>query len=344
MRKLRVLVLVHEDLVPPDDLAGHDEKEIEAWKTEYDVVSALRNMGHTVEPLGVSSDLGAIRTAIEELKPHLCFNMLEEFHGVALYDQHVVSYLELMRQPYTGCNPRGLTLAHDKALSKKVLAYHRIPAPRFKVFPIGRKVRMPSRLEYPLLVKSLTEEASLGISQASLVNSDEKLRERVAFIHEKIGTDAIAEQYISGRELYLGILGNIRLKTLPLWELRFTNLPEGTEPIATAKVKWDEKYQQHIGVETGIATDLPDGLREKIVRTCKRAYRCLDLSGYARMDLRLADDGRFFLIEANPNPQLAYDEELAESAAHDGIKYEALLQRILNLGLSYRAGWQEIAG
>ena len=341
MRKLRVLVLVHEDLVPPDDLDGHSDKEIDAWKTEYDVVSCLRDMGHDAQPLGVLSDLAVIRRAIDEFKPHVAFNMLEEFHGVALYDQHVVSYLELIRQPYTGCNPRGLTLAHDKALSKKVLAYHRVPHPHFKVFPVGRtKVRKPARLDFPLLVKSLTEEASLGIAQASLVHNDDKLKERVEFIHEKIGMDAIAEHYIDGRELYVGVIGNQRLQTLPIWELQFTNLPEGTQPIATAKVKWDEKYQKQIGVKTGPATDLPNGVADRILRLCKRAYRDLDLTGYARMDLRLSPAGSFYLIEANPNPQLAYDEELAESAAHAGIKYEDLLQRILNLGLSYRAQWR----
>jgi D-alanine-D-alanine ligase len=342
MRKRRILVLVHEDLVPPDDLEGHSDEEIRPCKTEYDVVSTLRNLGHDATPLGVSSDLGAIRKAIEEVKPHVCFNLLEEFHGVALYDQHVVSYLELMRQPYTGCNPLGLTLAHDKALSRKILSYHRIPVPRFKVFPIGRRVRKPKWLPYPLLVKSLTEEASLGISQASVVSNDEKLDERVKFIHDKIGTDAIVDQYVEGRELYVGLLGNHRLQALPIWEMRFTKLPEGSEPIATEKVKWDEKYQQQVGVKTGPAKDLPDGLAEKIVKTCKRAYRALEQSGYARLDIRLQPDGQFFLIEANPNPQLALDEELAESAHHAGIKYEPLLNKIVSLGMAYRAHWTRV--
>jgi len=342
MKKRRVLVLVHEDLVPPDTLEGVDEKRIRECKTEYDVVSTLRNMGHDARPLGVSSDLAIIRTTIEEFRPHVCFNMLEEFHGVALYDQHVVSYLELLRQPYTGCNPRGLTLAHDKALSKKVLAYHRIPAPRFKVFPMGRKVTRPARLSYPLIVKSLTEDASRGISQASLVNTDEKLVERVQFIHEKIGTDAMADHYIDGRELYVGVLGNQRLQTLPIWELEFTKLPEGAARIATEKVKWDEKYQEQIGIKTGPAKNLPNGLAEKIVKICKRTYRALELTGYARIDLRLTEDGRVFVIEANPNPQLAFDEEFAESAAHVKIKYEDLLSKILSLGISFRAHWREV--
>ncbi len=342
MRRRRILVLVHEDLVPPEFLDGYTEKEIQSWKTEFDVTSNLRKMGHDVRALGVSSDLGTIREAILEFKPHVAFNMLEEFHGVALYDQHVVSYLELMRQPYTGCNPRGLTLAHDKALSKKVLAYHRIRAPRFQVFEMGRKVRRRSDLALPLLVKSLTEDASLGISQKSIVASDEKLRERVEFIHASIGTDAIAEQYIEGRELYVGMMGNRRLQLLPIWEMRFTNLPEGAPAIATEKVKWDEKYQDQIGIKTGPATDLPDGAEARIVKLCKRAYRQLGMSGYARMDLRLNDDGGVFLIEANPNPQLACDEEFAESAAHVGISYEDLLHRIVGMGIRYRAQWREV--
>ena len=184
-------------------------------------------MGHDVRPLGVRDDLGKLREAIEEWKPHVAFNMREEFHGVALYDQHVVSYLELMRQPYTGCNPRGLTLAHDKALSKKVLAYHRIPAPRFQVFEMGRTIRRRKDLPFPLFVKSLTEDASLGISQKSVVHNDEELRERVEFIHRSIGTDAIVEEFIEGRELYVGILGNQRLQVLPIWEMRFTKFAGG---------------------------------------------------------------------------------------------------------------------
>jgi len=176
------------------------------------------------------------------------------------------------------------------------------------------------------------------------VNSDEKLEERVKFIHTNIGTDAIADQYVEGRELYVGLLGNHRLQALPIWEMRFTKLPDGSAPIATEKVKWDEKYQQQVGVEVGPAKDLPDGLAEKIVRTCKRAYRALELSGYVRMDLRLQEDGRFFLIEANPNPQLALDEEFAESAHHAGLPYEPLLGRIVSLGIAYRSHWRRVGG
>jgi len=335
-RHLRILVLVHEDLVPPDSVEGMTDAQIEPFRTEFDVTATLGDMGHTAIPLGVGSDLGVIGAAIEEHQPHVCFNLLEEFDGVGVFDAHVVAYLEMIRQHYTGCNPRGLMLAHDKALSKMVCRYHRIPVPRFHVFPIGRKVRRPKALELPLLVKSLTEEGSVGISQASVVYEDDKLAERVAFVHDKLGTDAIAEQYIDGREVYVGVTGNGRLQTLPIWELRMPKLREDAPKIATGRIKWDAKYQKRIGVETGPAQDLPPGLAQSLPRLSKRIYRALDLSGYARLDFRLDPQGRPYLLEANPNPQLMYGEDFAESAENAGLDYDQLLQRILNLGLSYR--------
>lgn len=338
-KKLRVLALMHEDLVPPETLNGHSEKEIQEWKTEFDVVSNLRKMGHDVRSLGVLADLGKIRDAIEEFKPHVAFNLLEEFHGVAVYDQHVVSFLELMKQPYTGCNPRGLMLSHDKALCKQILTYHRIPSPRFALFSRGRKIHEPKRLKYPLLVKSATEEASLGISQASVVSNFDKLKDRVEFIYENVKSDALVEEYIEGRELYVGILGNQRLKMLPIWELHFTKTDD-VPLIATAKVKWDATYQKKIGVETRAATDLPNGAEQHILKLCHRAYRALYLTGCARIDLRLSAEGQPYVLEANPNPNLAQGEDLADSAQKAGIKYKELLRRIMGLGMAYKAAWQ----
>ncbi|MFA9479231.1 D-alanine--D-alanine ligase [Phycisphaerales bacterium AB-hyl4] len=335
-QKLRILVLMHEDLVPPESVEGLSEKEIAPFKTEFDVCATLREMGHEVRPLGVSSDLSVIREANEQWQPNIAFNLLEEFDGVGVYDAHVVSYLELLRLPYTGCNPRGLMLAHDKALTKMILRHHRIGVPRFAVFPLDRKVRRPKRLAFPLLVKSLTEEGSVGISQASIVYDDDKLAERVAFVHRTCQTDAIAEQYIDGREMYVGVLGNERLFTLPIWELTFTKLREAAPRIATGRIKWDYKYQEKVGIETQEPTDLSPAEKKNIHHFCKRVYRALSLSGYARMDLRLNPEGQVFLIEANPNPQLAYGEDFAESAEAVGVGYEDLLQKILNLGLRYR--------
>jgi D-alanine-D-alanine ligase len=252
----------------------------------------------------------------------------------------VVSYLELMRQAYTGCNPRGLLLSKDKTLTKKLLTFHRIPTPAFSVFPQGRAIRRKHHLKFPLIVKSTIEDASLGISQASVVHDDAALEERVRFIHEQIGSDALAEQFIEGRELYAGIIGNRRLQMFPVWEMCFSGMPEEAAHIATAKVKWDLKYQEKYGITTHAAKDLTPDVVARIARVCKRVYRALNMSGYARMDMRMRADGRIYVIEANANPHLGYGEDFAESALSAGIPYDALLQRILNLGLRYLPAWK----
>ena len=334
MSKLRVAVLMHDYLVQPDDVSGHDLMAVQ-WKTEYDVVTTLREMGHDVRPVGIKDDLTVIRRAVEEFKPHVAFNMLENFHAIGAFDHNIVSYLELLGVPYTGCNPRGLMLARDKALSKTLLAYHRIPVPDFVVVHVGRKPRRPKRLAFPLIVKSLTEEASIGISQASVVEDEDKMRERIAFIHAKVGTDAIVERYIDGRELYVGIIGNQRLRVFPVWELHFTKMPDEVHRIATERVKWSVKYQRKYGIKTR-AAKLPDDVAQHIQRLCKRVYRTLDLSGYARIDLRMDTTGRVYVIEANPNPQLGYGEDFAESAERSGVDYDRLLQQILLAGLRWR--------
>ena len=333
MRKLRVMGLMHEDLIPPDDLSDHSDKEINEWKTEYDVVTALGEMGHAVLKLGARDELKPIRDAIEEWKPDIVFNLLEEFRGQAVYDQNMVGYLELLGVPYTGCNPGGLLLTRDKALSKELLTYHRIRVPDFAVFPSERKVRRPRRLGFPLIVKSVMEDASLGISQASVVHDDEKLVERVRFIHEHLRTPAIAEQFIPGRDIYVGVLGNHRLKVLPPQELVFKKAPEEAVLIATAKAKHDVAYQEKWGIDILPADGLSDDLSIDLERTSKRIYRILRLSGYGRIDFRLDDSGRIFFLEANANPEIARYEEFAAGAAAVGITYEGLLQRILNLGL-----------
>jgi D-alanine-D-alanine ligase len=338
-KKRRVLVLMHEELVPPDSLRGQTRKEIDEFRTELDVIEGLEELGHEVIKLGVGSDLGPIRQAFAEQEPDIAFNLLVDFDGVAIYDQHVVGYLELLRKRYTGCNPRGMMLARDKGLAKELLAYHRIRIPRFAVFPVGKKVRKPAKLPYPLVVKSLSEEASLGIAQASLVTSDEKLKERVEFMHGTFDTDVIAEEYVEGRELYVGVVGNQRLHTFPIWELNLDQLPQGVPRIATAKIKWDEKYQKKHKISSHRAEDLSPGLSEQIARICTRIYRILRLTGYARMDLRLSPDGTVYALEANPNPAVQADEDLALSAKAEGIEYPELLQRIVNLGLNYRAAW-----
>jgi D-alanine-D-alanine ligase len=335
MKRLRILVLMHEDLVPPDPLNGQEVAGAE-WKTEYDVVSTLRKLGHDVKPLGVKSDLGVLRSAVEDWKPHIAFNLLEEFDGVAVYDQNVVSYLELLHVPYTGCNPRGLMLARDKALSKKLFSFHRIPFPDFMVVPQGRTVKRPKGLSFPLIVKSVTEEASHGISQASIVQDDVKLKERVEFIHANIGTGALIERYIEGREFYVGVMGNGHVHVLPVWELIMDKLPDDARRIATERVKWSRAYQDKYGIRSEEAGNLPEGKAGEIQHLAKRVYRALGLSGYARIDVRMDAAGSVYVLEANPNPQISHDEDFSDSAEKDGYPYKDLLQELLNIGLRWQ--------
>jgi D-alanine-D-alanine ligase len=341
MQKLRILVLVHETLVPPDSLDGVREQDAAEFRTEFDVISCLRSLGHEVRPIGIGDSLNELRATIQHWQPQACFNLLEEFGGIVTYDQHVVAYLELLRQPYTGCNPRGMMLSRHKVLSKQILSYHRIPTPQFAVFRQGSAIRIPAKLRYPLFVKSATEDASLGIAQASIVEDAVKLCERIEFIHQHTGSDALVEEYIEGRELYVGVLGNDRIHTLTPWEFIFGELKAGRAAIATRKAKWDRAYQARHGITSGKAEGLPHGLAERLDRFARRVFRALHMSGFARIDFRLRADGTPLVLEANANPNLEREEDFADAALHDGIAYPALLQRLISLGRSYRAAWRQ---
>jgi len=340
MKSRRVLLITHEDLVPPESIDELTDKQIETVRTEYDVYSTLYNLGHKVRVLGIGDRLSELRETTRDWQPHVVFNLLEEFSGIAAYDQHVVAYLELVRQRYTGCNPRGLMLSRDKVLTKQVLAWHRIATPAFQLFPYGKRFAARSKLKFPLFVKSATEDASIGIAQASIVDDMDSLRERVSFIHEHVQSDALVEEYIDGRELYVGVLGNARLTTLPVWELNFGTMTKVQSGIATRRMKWDRNYQEKHGISTGPVQDLAEPEIERLVRLAKRIYRALHMSGYARLDFRMRSDGSVFLLEANANPDLTRGEDLAESAKASGIDYEGLITRIVNLGLSYMPEWR----
>jgi len=376
MRKLRVAMLVHWSLVPPEDIHSSDDPRVEKCQSEYDVKQALLRLGHDVQIVGVYDDLAPIRKVIEDWKPNIVFNLLEDFAGNSAFDYYVVSYLEMLNMPYTGCNPRGLLLGRDKALSKKILTYHRIEVPDFIVLPYRQKIGKLRKLPYPMFVKSLIEEGSVGIAQSSYVENEEQLRERAAKLHEMTKGDVIAEQYIDGREFYVTVVGNQRLDVYPIRELVFDKVPEGQPKAATFKVKWDHEYRERWGIDyvfarplaVGVAErierlckrpkaatfkvkwdheyrerwgidyvfarPLAAGVAERIERLCKRVYRVLDLSGYARIDLRLSPDGKLYVLEANPNPAIAANDECAFSAEKAGLKYEEFVQRILTLGLS----------
>jgi D-alanine-D-alanine ligase len=343
MRALKIIVLLHADLIPPPGKKTNAELENVPWRTEYDVMQCLSSLGHSVKAIGLLDDLKPLREAIWRYEPDIVFNLLEEFAGRPEFDQHIVSFLELMDIPYTGCNPRGLMVSRDKGLAKKIMSYHQIQTPNFSVFPVHPSAPTQDRnkdsarygedaLAFPMIVKCLNEEASRGISQSSIVHNEYKLQERVQYLHEKFGVDAIAEQFIRGREFFVGMLGNTKPQCLPIWELHYHRAADPDGEIYSEKAKFSSSYRKRKGI-TSKKARLNAALTAKIKGLCREAYQVLNLTGYCRFDLRLRSDDEVFLIEANPNPDIGADDEFALSAAAKGIKYADLLTRILQLGL-----------
>lgn len=331
-RKLKILALF--DAVAPTTMDQDLGPELQTsdWKTEAHVLGALRELGHTVEYLAIFDDLNLLQQKLETFTPDIIFNLADQFRNNRAFDQGIAAYLELHGLPFTGCGSTGLTLCKHKAISKKILGYHRIRVPDFTVITRGKRCARPARLKFPLLVKPLKEEASYGIAQASFVANDEQLRERVQFIHNSFDCDVIAEEYIAGRELYVSLLGNHRLEVFPVRELVFQAVPD--EPkIATYRAKWDEEYRRKWGLQNQFAEDLEAGLARAITQTSRRIYHLLTIDGYARLDLRVTPQHEIYFIEANPNPILAADEDFAQSAQRAGLSYPQLIERIIRTGL-----------
>ena len=332
-KKLKVLALF--DAIAPTTLDQDLSAELKTadWKTEANVLAALHELGHTVGHLAIFDDLDLLQQKLQGFEPDVIFNLADQFKNNRAFDQHIVSYLAMRGVPFTGCGSTGLTLCKHKGISKKILSYHRIHTPDFVTIARGKKFARPRRLKFPILVKPLKEEASLGISQASFVETDEQFKERVQFIHEKYDNDVIAEEYIEGRELYVSLLGNHRLQTFAIRELVFQEVPPDEPKIATYKAKWDEEYRKRWGLQNRFAEGLDAAVVANIEQVCKRIYHLLTIDGYARLDLRLNARNEVHFIEANPNPMLAADEDFAQSALKSGLSYPQLIERIVRLGL-----------
>lgn len=332
-KKLKVLALL--DAVRPTTLDQDLTPELKTadWKTEAAVLAALNELGYQHEHLALFDDLDLLRQKLQTFSPDVIFNLADQFRNNRAFDQHIVSFLALKDIPFTGCGSTGLTLCKHKAISKKILSYHRIHTPHFVTIPRGKRLARPKHLRFPILVKPLREEASYGIAQASFVETDEQFRERVTYLHENMGQDVIAEEYIEGRELYVSLIGNHRLQVFPIRELVFREVPPDEPKIATYKAKWDEAYRQRWGLENRFAEGLEPALVRHIEEVCKRIYHLLTIDGYARIDLRLNAQNELYFIEANPNPALAPDEDFAESALKAGITYPQLIDRIARLGM-----------
>jgi D-alanine-D-alanine ligase len=332
-KKLKVLVLFDGTSRTTVDQDFTKEMKTKDWKTEADVMAALGKLGHIAEHLAIYDDVDLVRQKLETFAPDILFNLVEQFRNNPGFDQNIASFFELQGLPFTGCGATGLTLCKHKGISKKILHYHGIHVPHFVVIPRGQRIARPKQLQFPILVKPVKEEASYGISQASFVETDEQFRERVAFIHEKRNTDAIAEQYIDGRELYVSLMGNVRLTVFPIREMIFGDVPPSEPKIATYSAKWDDEYRKRKGLHNEFADGLDPALVGEIEGTCKRIYRLLTIDGYARIDLRLTPANEVYFIEANPNPHLAADEDFALSAGKAGLAYPQLIDRIVWQGM-----------
>lgn len=333
-KKLKVLALFDAIATTTLDQDLSAELKTDDWKTEANVLAALSELGHTTEHLAIFDNLDLLQQKLTAFEPDVIFNLADQFKNNRAFDQHIVSFLAMRGVPFTGCGSTGLTLCKHKAISKKILSYHRIHTAAFTTIARGKRIARPKHLQFPILVKPLKEEASLGISQASFVETDEQFRERVQFIHEKFDNDVIAEEYIEGRELYVSILGNHRLQVFPIRELVFKEVPPDEPKIATYKAKWDEEYRKRWGLQNQFAEGLDPAVVANIERVCKRIYHLLTIDGYARLDLRLTPKNEVYFIEANPNPILAADEDFAESGMKAGLTYPQLIDRIIGLGLN----------
>lgn len=331
-KKLEILVLfeVHE---PP---AGDEEylrrmREEEDWFTEGHVVTTLGENGHKVHLGPIHKNPREILDHLDRVRPDLVWNFVETFHGQRHYESNVAAILELCKVPYTGCGYRALLLCQDKALSKKILKHHRIPVPPFVVSRRSQPLKKLSKTIFPVMVKPLAEEGSVGIARDSFAEDEKQALARAAYLHERLRQDVIIEQYIEGREIYMAVLGNARLAVFPPREIRFSNVPEGEPRFASYKAKWDQGYRERWGIHNDFAEDLPETTLAALRNVAKRTFRVLQMRGYGRIDMRMTADGRLFVMEANPNPEIAMYEDYAEAAARAGYPYNALIQRIVDL-------------
>ena len=336
MKKTRVLVLFDTDAEPP--VQQEYKKQLESSdEAEFDVARALIAKGHEVRLFGFRDNLDHLTAGLRAEPADVIFNLAEGFAGKSGLDYTVVAILEMLGLPYTGASSEGLMLARDKALTKKVFAYQGIRIPHFMVCPRGSATQRPSDLRFPLIVKPQDEDASVGIAQASVVRDDDALAERVTFIHDRIKTDAIVEEFIAGRELYIGVMGGEAPVSFPPIEMVFGNDSTVESRIATFKAKWSVKYRESRGIQNEIAKNLSAEVRKRLGEVAVRAYQAAGLRDYGRIDVRLAHDDAIYVVEANPNPYLAEGEDLAWAAEEAGHGYPDFIEKIAEMAMSRHA-------
>jgi D-alanine-D-alanine ligase len=332
-RRLKVLVTIDVNF---DPAPGYDFRQHFGqgdWETTTDVVQALERLGHEPIIAAVHRDVLAAADAVRTHRPDIVFNLVEALDGDRSHEPAFAGLLEMLGVPYTGVDSAGLALCKNKGVAKKILAYHRIRVPRFVVSHRRRPLKRLDRFGYPAFVKPMSQESSAGISRKSLVQNAEDCLERVRFIHERQGEDAMIEEFVDGREFYVGVAGRNRLTVFPPRELFFDHVPDGTPAFATYKAKWDADYRKRWGIHNGPADELPEKVAQALLEVSRRTVQALQIDGYVRVDLRLTRAHEVVVIEANPNPSLARDEDFAQAAGAAGLEYDALVQRIVDWGM-----------
>jgi D-alanine-D-alanine ligase len=328
--KILILFDVAHRLDPDETLSPERLKE-EQKPTEADVMESLLRLGHTVETLAVFDNVAHIVEKLESCRPDVVFNLSESFHHDRAHEPNIPALLELLKVRYTGSGPDALLLCKDKAIAKKVLAYHRVRVPGFVVSDRKSPLRGLKRFKFPAFVKPRNEESSDGISKASFARDEHEAIERAQFIHQKFECDALIEEYIEGRELYVSVLGNRRVTVFPPREVFFDKMPDDIPRFATYQSKWNDAYREKWGITNGPARELPPQVEKNLRKIARNVYGWLKIRGCGRLDLRLTPEGELYVIEANPNPSLDRDEDFAQSAAASGMDYDALITAILSL-------------
>lgn len=331
---MKVLVLfdVARRITPGETVSPEWLKE-EQRPTEADVMQSLLRQGHSVETLPVFDDVTHIIEKLKSCVPDVVFNLSESFHHDRAHEPNIPALLELMKVRYTGSGPAALLLCKDKALAKKVLAYHRVDVPAFIISHRMSPLRRLKRFRFPAFVKPRYEESSDGICKASFARDEQEALERTQFIHQKFDCDVLIEEYIEGRELYVSVLGSRRPTVFPPREVFFDKMPPDGPRFASYQAKWNEAYRKRWGITNGAARELPPQVEKDLRKLARNVYGWLKISGCGRLDVRLTPQGKLFVIEANPNPSLAEDEDFAQSAAAAGMSYDALTNTLLELAL-----------
>lgn len=331
IKSLKILVIFDLAEEAPFTQDYSESLKTEDWKTENDVITTLLDLNHEVRLLGLFDDISPLIHELKNHPPDLVFNLCETLRNDRKLEPHIVSLLELYNVKYTGCSSHSLFLCKDKGLSKKILTYHRIKVPQFEVSHLKRPLKGLGKFHFPAMIKPIDLEGSEGINEMSYVENEKDALERVKFLHDKFKTDVIIEEYINGKEIYLGMIGNEKITPFKPWEVFFEQMSDEDPKIATYKVKWDLNYRKKWGIKNALAKDLSKETILKMNDVCKKIYKIFLMRGYGRIDLRVKENGEIYFIEANPNPCLAIDEDFASSGIQSGFTYKEIISKILNL-------------